>query len=239
MFTTGYKMHDIISQKKIIILGTGGNCIDILDTINTINSLKSIKRYECVGFLDDNEQNWGKEYYGVPVLGPLNSAPEYLDHFFVNGIGSQNNFWKKRMIISRTSVPDERFETIIHPTASVSSMAQLGYGTVVFQNVTVTSNVKVGNHVIILPNSVISHDDVIGDYTCITGGVCISGGVKVGQSCYLGTNSAIIGNVNIGDYCLIGMGSVVLGSVDDNQVVVGNPARYLRNTVPEKQLVEA
>lgn len=233
----GFKMKDRIMQKKIIILGTGGNCIDILDTINTINASKRIKRYECVGFLDDNEQVWGKKYYGVPVLGSLDSAPKYSDHFFVNGIGSPSNFWKKRIIISKTNIPDERFETIIHPTASVSSMARLGYGTVIFQNVTITSNVKIGNHVIVLPNSVMSHDNVIGDYTCITGGVCISGGVSVGQSCYLGSNSAIIGNVHIGNYCLIGMGSVVLDSVEDNQVVVGNPARFLRNTVPEDQLI--
>ena len=216
-------------HKRIIILGTGGNCIDILDTIN---ESKPISRYECVGFLDDDERKWGKDYHGVSVLGPLHSAQKYPDHFFVNGIGSPSNFWKKRMILSKTSIPDERFETIIHPSASVSSMARLGYGTVVFQNVTITSNVRIGNHVVVLPNSVLSHDDLIGDYTCIAGGVCISGGATVGHSCYLGTNSAIMGNVSIGNCCLIGMGAVVLHNVDDNQVVVGNPARFLRETVP-------
>lgn len=226
-------------QKRIIILGTGGNCIDILDTIHAINESERRGSYECVGFLDDNEQSWGKEYHGIPVLGPLNTATEYSDHRFVNGIGSQSNFWKKREIISKTNIPDEGFITIIHPSASVSPMARLGYGTVVFQNVTITSNVQIGKHVIILPNSVISHDDVIGDYTCITGGVCISGGVTVGHSCYLGTNSAIIENVKIGDYCLIGIGSVVLDDVDDNQVVVGNPVRFLRKTTPVRRHTEA
>ena len=173
-----------------------------------------------------------------PCWGRSNSAPRYPDHFFVNGIGSDRNFWKKKTIISKTNIPDERFETLIHPSAAVSSMARLGHGTVIFQNVTITSNVKIGKHVIILPNSVLSHDDVIGDYTCIAGGVCISGGVTVGHSCYLGTNSAIIGNVKIGNYCLVGMGSVVLESVDDNQVVVGNPARFLRTTMPENQGIE-
>ena len=225
-------------HKRIIILGTGGNCIDILDTINAINETRRPGTYECVGFLDENEQNWGKKHYGVAVLGPLKSAMVYSDHVFVNGIGSEFNFWKKRAIISTTNVPDDRFETIIHPSASVSSMARLGYGTVIFQNVTITSHVKIGNHVMVLPNSVISHDDVIGDYTCVAGGVCISGGVTVGHSCYLGTNSAVMGNVKIGDYCLIGMGSVVLASVDDNQVMVGNPARLLRYTTPEGQRTE-
>lgn len=216
--------------KKIIILGTGGNCIDILDTINDINAATDVKRYECVGFLDDNAQNWGKEYYGVKVLGALDIAPQYPDCFYINGIGSPLNFWKKNAIIAKTNIPDERFEILIHPTASVSTMAHLSHGTVIFQNVTITSNVQIGKHVIILPNSVISHDDIIGDYTCIASGVGISGGVTIGQSCYLGVNCALIGNITIGNNCLVGMGSVVLNNIEANSVVVGNPARFLRKT---------
>lgn len=217
--------------KKILIFGTGGNCIDILDTINDINSSRQDHLYECIGFLDDDNQKWDKEFCGVKVLGPLASAGEYKDCFFVNGIGSTSNFWKKREFIAKTGICLERFETIIHPTAAVSRMVTLGYGTVVFQNVTITSNVKIGHHVIVLPNTVISHNDVIGDYTCIAGGVCISGGVEIGQSCYLGSNSSIMSNIQIGDYCLIGMGSVVLTDVPDNTVLVGNPATFLRKTL--------
>ncbi|HRH99774.1 MAG TPA: acetyltransferase [Saprospiraceae bacterium] len=216
-------------MKKIVILGSGGNCIDILDTINEINSIS--KKYDCIGFLDDNPDQIGKEFYGVRVIGSLDSAVDFADAVFVNGIGSSLNFWKKKSIIQKTMIPLERFETIIHPSASVSSFSHIGIGTVIFQNVTITSNVRIGNHVIILPNSVISHDDVIGDYTCITGGVCISGGVTIGESCYLGTNCSIIGNIKIGNNCLIGMGSNVLRDVDDNSVVMGNPAKYKRKTI--------
>lgn len=218
-------------MKKLIILGTGGNCIDILDTVNDINENNGHAIYQCIGFLDDNQENWGKVHYGIEVLGPLNSASSYSECLFVNGIGSPFNFWKKKNIISKTQMPLERFATIVHPSASVSKMAKLGHGTVVIQNVTIASNVTIGNHVIILPNTVISHDDSIGDYTCITGGVCISGGVTIGNSCYLGTNSAIIGNIAIGDYCLVGMGSVVIDSVEENTVVIGNPAKMLRKTI--------
>jgi sugar O-acyltransferase (sialic acid O-acetyltransferase NeuD family) len=216
--------------KKILIFGTGGNCIDILDTINEINYSKQQQIYKCIGFLDDDPQKWHKEFYGTKVLGPLASASEYKDCFFVNGIGSTSNFWKKEEIIAQAGICLERFETIIHPTAAVSKMATLGYGTVVFQNVTITSNVTIGHHVMILPNAVISHDDIVGAYTCIAGGVCVSGNVKIGHSCYLGTNCALMSEIKLGDYCLIGMGSVVLTDVPDNSVMVGNPARFLRKT---------
>ena len=43
--------------KNIIILGTGGNSIDILDAINEINLIS--KKYNCIGFLDDDENLHG------------------------------------------------------------------------------------------------------------------------------------------------------------------------------------
>ena len=218
------------SPKTLIILGSDGNCVDILDTVNEINAHSKTPQYECLGFLDDDQQKWGQESWGVPILGPLDSAPQYPDAYFVNGIGSAHNFWKKEAIIAKTRVPLDRFETIVHPSASVSRMARLGKGVVVFQLVTITNQVSIGNHVIILPNSVISHDVVIGDYTCITGGVCISGLVTIGRDCYLGTNSSISGGVKIGNGCLLGMGSVIRHDVSENSVMVGNPARFLRKT---------
>ncbi|MBW4054700.1 MAG: acetyltransferase [Proteobacteria bacterium] len=215
--------------KKLVILGTNGNCVDMLDAIDAINAYEGHVVYECVGFVDDNPSLHGTKLCGIEILGPLAIAGDLKGCHFVNGIGSPSNFTLKNAIISKTGVPLERFETIIHPSVKISKTAQIGQGTVVFENVAVTSNVKIGNHVIILPNSVISHDVEIGDYTCITGGVCISGGTAVGTSCYLGTNCSIIGGIKIGDYSLVGMGSVVLGTVAENSVVVGNPARFIRH----------
>lgn len=214
--------------KKLVILGTNGNCVDMLDTIDCINDAEGRTVYECVGFLDDSPALQGKALCGIEILGPLSAASVLSDCYFVNGIGSPTNYMRKDAIIEKTGIAPERFATIVHPSAKVSKTARIGLGTVVFENVAITSRVTIGNHVIILPNSVISHDVVIGDYTCITGGVCISGGTQVGRLCYLGTNCSIIGSITIGDGSLVGMGSVVLGNVAENNVVVGNPARFIR-----------
>ena len=57
------------SPKKLIILGTGGNSVDILDAVYERNAYAKIPPYECIGFLDDDQQQWGKEIWGVQVLG--------------------------------------------------------------------------------------------------------------------------------------------------------------------------
>lgn len=217
-------------EKRVVILGTGGTSVDILDTINDISNVDD-PVIKCLGFLDDNEELWGKSILGARVLGPLKKVASLgEDVYFINGIGGPTNFVNKEKVITGLNVPLGRFLTIIHPTASVSKTAQIGRGTVIFQNVTVTANAKIGNHIVILPNSIISHDVEIGDYTCITGGVCISGEVKIGRSCYLGTNSALRDGVTVRDRCLVGMGSVVINDVKEDSVVVGNPARFLRKT---------
>jgi sugar O-acyltransferase (sialic acid O-acetyltransferase NeuD family) len=224
-----------MTSQKVVILGTGGNSIDIVDTIDAINHARTESKYECIGFLDDDESSWGNEICGARVLGPLSCASRYcldFDAWFVNGIGTSSNFWNKERIIARTEIPLDRFISLIHPSASMSRISEIGRGTVVFQNVTITSHVRIGNHVVILPNAVVSHNDSIGDYTCIASGACLAGVVKVGKACYLGTNCAVRERVRIGDYCLIGMGSVVLADVAENSVVAGVPARFLRATRP-------
>lgn len=212
-------------MKKIIILGIGGNCIDILDTINEINRIK--KTYECVGFLDDNADK-SMNICGLKILGNLEDAFKYRECYFVNGIGSTNNFWYKRDIIYKTKIELNRFETIVHPTASVSEMASIGKGVVIFSNVTICSNVYIGNHVMILSNSVINHNDVIGDYSIIASGACLSGNVEIGENCYLGSNCSIINDIKVGKDVLIGMGSTVLKNVEYNTVIAGNPAHFIR-----------
>lgn len=214
--------------KNVIILGTAGNAVDILDAINEINVTVSKPLYKCIGFLDDNITLFGRDHFGVKVLGPLEKAQEFTDAYVINGIGNDQNFLDKETIIGRTKVPLERFITLKHPTASVSKTAHIGFGTMIFQNVTITSNARIGNHVMIMPNSVISHDVIIGDYSIITGGVCISGRVHIGKSSYIGTNASIIGDAVIGEYSLIGMGAVVVDNIPPHSVFVGNPAKLLR-----------
>jgi len=216
----------------VILLGPGGNVIDMVDMIEDINRAHG-PRYELLGFLDNRAEAVGRSFEGYPVLGPYAEAPmlagRFPDAHFSTWLGGTNSYWRRPEVIGHLGIPAERFVTLVHPSSYVSRRAHLGRGVIIFQNCTIANNVTLGDHVVVLPQTVVSHDDKIGDYTAITGGVVLAGNVTVEPSCYLGTNCSIHHGITIGRGSLIGMGSVVLHDVPPFQVMMGNPARRLRD----------
>ncbi|MBF0611932.1 MAG: acetyltransferase [Magnetococcales bacterium] len=211
--------------QPIIILGVGGNSIDLLDILHHINKAGKKTKFNCMGFLDDSFPFPHNQLQGLPILGPLAKALDYPSCLFINGIGSIHSTLHKEAILQRTGVGLDRFAIICHPSAVVSPSATIGPGSVIFPMVTLCSNSKIGQHVLVLPQSVLSHDSVVGDYSSLASGVCLSGNVKVGRQCYLGSRCVIREHVQIGDRALIGMGSVVLQNVENDMTVYGNPAK--------------
>lgn len=217
-------------KKKIIIFGVGGTCLDILNILLEYKKLID-NSIEFLGFLDDDEKKLNFNFYGYEVIGKMEDAKKFINNdsvFFINGIGSAKSYKLREKVIEKLDIPLDRYFSIIHPKAFVSSFSKIGNGSVIFANCTIGVNVKIGNHVLILPNSTINHDSVIGDYSIITSQVSISGNVKLGKSCYIGTSTSIRENIVINDYSLIGMGSNVVTDIEQDSVYYGNPAKKIR-----------
>ena len=53
-------------------------------------------------------------------------------------------------------------------------------------------------------------------------------GPIVGKGAKIGANATILPGIRIGENALVGAGSVVVEDVPDNTVVVGNPARVIK-----------
>jgi sugar O-acyltransferase (sialic acid O-acetyltransferase NeuD family) len=211
-------------MRPLIILGTGGSAHDALDIVEAINAVTPT--WNVAGFLDDTRPP-GSEHLGWPVLGRVSDAGRFADPLFVNVIGSDKSYRRRPEIVASTGVAPERFATLVHPLAGVSSRARLGRGVVVNHGVSVAGGVVVGDHVCLCPGVIVGHDTTIGDFALLAPAAVVSGFVTVGRGCYIGAAASIRQQVTVGEQALVGMGAVVLRDVPDRAVVVGAPARRL------------
>jgi len=210
--------------QSLIIIGTGGNALDILDVAEAINRVGHA--WDVVGFLDDSRAV-GSQYEGYQILGGLRDCGRYPEAFFVNAIGSDKSYRKRPDIIAHTKLAPKQFATLIHPLTAVSSRATLGTGVCVNAGVVIGGGVRVGAHVWLGANSVVGTSTVIEDYTMISARVVLSGFVRVGSVAYLGAGACVRQRVTIGERALVGLGGVVIADVAPGTTVVGNPARVL------------
>ncbi|MBI2722889.1 MAG: UDP-3-O-(3-hydroxymyristoyl)glucosamine N-acyltransferase [Bacteroidetes bacterium] len=73
----------------------------------------------------------------------------------------------------------------------------------------------------------IAHGVVIGENSLIIAHAMIGGSTVIGKNVWVAPNSSIINAIHISDNATIGLGAVVVKNVNENEIVVGNPAKPL------------
>ena len=113
----------------------------------------------------------------------------------------------------------------------------IGTGSVIEHHVTIESGVRIHSQVFVPEFSILEENCWLGPNVVLTNakyprspnvknklaGVCIKKNAKIGA------NSTLLPGIVIGENTLVGAGSVVIKNVSKNKVVVGNPAKVIRD----------
>ncbi|MBL7936890.1 MAG: hypothetical protein JNM51_13880 [Bacteroidia bacterium] len=74
----------------------------------------------------------------------------------------------------------------------------------------------------------IGHNTTTGFNNVIAAGTVLAGGTVIGDNNFIGVKTLVKEKCVIGSNVITGMGSVILKNVPDNQIWVGNPAKFLK-----------
>ncbi len=206
---------------ELYIIGTGSQARYIIEIC------KSHKIMGLIDILDRN--NAEKVINGVEVICHLDEIDTKLDPSSLEIIVAYGDNKTKEEIVVNLLKKNYKFATMVSDKAYVSSNTEIGHGCIINPNVTIMPNVKIGNHVIIHSGSVIEHDNEIEDYANISPGVITAGYVKIGKGSYIYTRAAMIPRVKIGKNVIVGAGALVLNDVPNDTVVVGVPAKIIKD----------
>lgn len=200
-------------MNKLIIIGAGGHG-------RVIAEIAELNGYNDISFLDDaNNSN-------PLTIGRTDQIKKYIStcDFFV-GIG--DNAARERFI-HVIEKQHGSLVSLIHPKATVSKSAIIGYGSVVMAGAVINTGAKIGNGVIVNTCSSIDHDSVICDFVHVSVGAHIAGATKIARNSFIGAGATVINNVSIFENCIVGAGATVISDLTESGTYVGIPARRIK-----------
>lgn len=123
---------------------------------------------------------------------------------------------------------DLRYHTLIHPTAWVSPLAQLGQGVFIGANSVIGPGVRLGDHVFVNRGVTIGHDTQIGSFSRVQPGANMGGLSHIGSGVTIAIGATVLERLVIGDGAFVGAGAVVTKDVADKVQVFGSPAKVIK-----------
>ncbi|GLO59661.1 acetyltransferase [Vibrio sp. MACH09] len=197
----------------LAILGVGGHA-------SVVSEIALLTGYNKIDYYDDYVVNSN-------IVGNSQLLYDNVDKYsgvFV-AIGDNSTRLEKLLELEKYEV---NLAKLIHPAAIVSQSSLIETGSVVMAGAVISSNCHIGKGVIINTSASLDHDCMVKEGVHISPGVRIAGNVKLNSLAWVGIGATLINNIDIGSNAIVGAGSVVIHSVMESQIVVGVPAKEIK-----------
>jgi sugar O-acyltransferase (sialic acid O-acetyltransferase NeuD family) len=211
--------------QPLVILGTHWLAQEVFDLVSEIPG------YEVTAFAENLDRTRTQEpLEGLPVIWVEDLEKYTNTHLAICALGTTQRY----RFIEQAETAGMRFATLVHPSARVSTRAELGTGCLISAQAVVSTHVVLGNHVFANRGVLIGHHTQVGDYCSLQCGVNLAGRIVMGARTYVGMSAVVLDGLRIGEGCVISAGAVVTEDVPDHVQVMGMPARITKQNIEEK-----
>ena len=210
-------------MEKTLLIGASGLAREALALVRAGSS------HVVFGILDDGWADMGETFAGVPVLGAIERAVDYIDTRLLICVGAGAI---REAIVDRLAllgVNSDAYTTLVDPSVNNNGNSAVGRGSIVLANSVLTADVSIGKHVVVMPNVTLTHGNTVEDFATIAAGATFGGDVRIGRGAYVGMNASVRQRLHIGDYAVLGMGAALLQNLPQGQTWAGIPAHPLGN----------
>jgi sugar O-acyltransferase (sialic acid O-acetyltransferase NeuD family) len=211
-----------LKKQDLIIIGAGN-----VGGFIAYNQDLFSEKYNLLGFLDDDLNKIGKQFYGYNVIGDV-------DHLFslhgniaiVIGIASPKvkiNIYEK-LVDKKYSYP-----SFISKNAWLSNHVKVGAGVIIYPGVSVNYESVVEDFVIMNMNCAIGHNCHISKYCALAPGVNLAGFTFIEEGVDIGIGVSTRQNTHVGRDSIIGGQSMLVKNVTPGSKIVGVPGSEIEN----------
>ena len=215
-------------KKNIIFWGAKFKAGIIYDLIENNKILKNTKNLKIKYLFDANLK---KPQFSTEAIfsNKKKDFKKFIQNseYFVACIGSE--YGKARYLISK-ELEKKKLKPldIVSKYSYISNQKLIGKGIQMFPYSVAHHNAKIGDYCILNTGSILEHDCEIGNGVHIMPGAVIGGNTFLGNYVTIGMNATILPKIKVEEGAFIGAGAVVTKNVKENQIVTGNPAKFIK-----------
>lgn len=207
----------------VVVFGAGGFGREVAWLISEINRVE--KRFDLLGFVDDNPAIKGQVLNGYPVLGGMEYLKDKPGLGVVLALGDPAVRLK---VYKKLETLNLEYPNVIHPNVLIGDEVTTGMGNVICAGCILTVNIRMGDFCQLNLKTTVGHDAVLEDFTTTACSVDLAGYSHAGFGTYFGNHSTVLQSVRVGEFTTVGAGAVVNRDLPDGVVAVGVPAKIVR-----------